>query len=189
MANVTITLNTKQARGAFAQLRQRAPIAIARALNRAGRSARTVMVRECARDLGLQQKAIRDQFTTGEATKDRQAFYLSTTGRRIPLIAFKARQTKSGVSYRLPGGAGHNPNAFIATVTGPLPSGVVSPGHRGVFVRKGKARLPIRQLFGPSLPHVFAKYLPVGQARGLEALAKNLQSEIKYELSQIGKSI
>lgn len=68
---------------------------------------------------------------------------------RIPLKYFGARQTKKGVSYRIgkQGSRGKISNAF-----GPnIPR---LGGH--VWVREGKARLPIRKLYGPS---VLASYL------------------------------
>jgi hypothetical protein len=90
-----------------------------------------------------------------------------------------------GVTARFPGGQGSYPHAFIATV---------GHGHRGVFMRKNalarkssgawSLNLPIFELRGPSLPHVFRKYIPVGLARGQEQLAKNLASEFKYALSR-----
>ncbi len=167
------------------QLRERAPIAIARALNRTGATARTAMVREVSRDLGLQQKAIRDQFLSSDARPDKLVFRLSTTGKRIPLYDFKARGPMPsrgrgrGVTAKLPGGAGSYPNAFIARMRS---------GHLGVFQRRGKARLPIYELMGPSLPKVFAKYLPLGQARANEVMPKNLAHELAFELRQIGKA-
>jgi hypothetical protein len=89
------------------------------------------------------------------------------------------------VSYRLPSGRGRVETGFIAT----MPS-----GHRGVFKRPGalgrrvqgpraqgsRGRLPIVELFGPSLPKVLEKFLPVFRDRAQEALIKTLQHEIRW---------
>ncbi len=62
-------------------------------------------------------------------------------------------------------------------------------GHRGVYTRGnkanplGRARLPIRELFGPSIAHVFERNVAIGLARGQEQLAKNLRSEFRYVLA------
>jgi len=79
------------------------------------------------------------------------------SGRPIPLINYGARETSKGVSVNVKSGRKLIPGAFIAT----MPS-----GHKGVFVREADAKhrkmvnarkpgwhaLPIRELFGPSVP-------------------------------------
>jgi hypothetical protein len=151
--------------------------AMVRAMNRAMASARTVMVRAVAADTGLTATAVRSAMTLREATFDRPEARLATTMKRIPLIDFRARGPEPsrgkgrGVSYRLPHGRGRHPNAFIATM---------KSGHRGVFVRRGKGRLPIQELFGPSLGHVFAKYRPQGMQKLQEAFDSNFDHELQF---------
>lgn len=161
--------------------------AIVRALNRAAGSARTAMVREIARDTGLKSGTVRDQVPVRKATLTEPSATISATLKRIPLIDFKARGPEPsrgkgrGVSYNLPSGAGRNPNAFIATM---------GSGHRGVFVRAASStktsagawskNLPIFQLFGPSLGHVFIKYQPVGIAKAEDAFIANLKHELVF---------
>src|SRR3990167_11325771 len=87
-----------------------------RALNRAIGSGRTVLVRETARDMGLTQTVVRTAIRLSEATLARPEASLRTSLKRIPLSRFHARQTKGGVRYRLPGGRGHHPRAFLRTV-------------------------------------------------------------------------
>jgi len=179
----SMRFNTTQIERAITQLGDRAPRAIARALNRSALSTRTLMVRHMAKDMGLNVRKVREQVEIEEAkpTKDRLRARVIASGKRIPLIDFRARGPEPsrgrgrGVSARLPGGKGRYPNAFISTM---------KSGHRGVFQRKGKGRLPIYELFGPSLPHVFTKYVPDGLARGEEAMQKNLAHELSYALKQ-----
>lgn len=78
-------------------------------------------------------------------------------GRPIPLIQYAARQTGKGVTVNVQRGRKLIAGAFIAT----MPN-----GHRGVYVREAGGRhkrvnkggkvgwhqLPIRELFGPSVP-------------------------------------
>lgn len=180
---VTLTLNTTEWDRGVARLAQRYPNAVTRAMNRAATSARVVMVREVARDLGLRQADISDNITIRPTFVSGASGNVSTkftaqvigSGARIPLYRFRARQTRAGVTARLPTGAGTYPGAFIATM---------KSGHVGVFKRKGATRLPIQELFGPSVTRVFEKYIPIGAARGHEQLGKNLVSEFRFALSQ-----
>lgn len=180
MANWTMQLNTKAAQQALRALKGRGRQAIARALNRATASMRTVQTRGIAKDLGLAQAPIRKAMTIDQATASHHVAKLIATGARIPLYAFKpspkdpqVRRRTGGVSYRLPGGRGRVPNAFIARM---------DSGHIGVFVRKGRRRLPIRELFGPSIPQVFGKLSPEALARGQEQLIKETAHELKFAL-------
>lgn len=161
---------------------QRATRATVRAMNRAIGSGRTLMVQRIAGDTGLKSGDVRKAMTLRNATAQRLEARLGVGLKRMPLIAFNARGPEPsrgkgrGVSYRLKGGAGRIPNAFIATMRS---------GHRGVFARSGTARLPIRELFGPSLGHVFGKYRPDGIARAREAFVTNFRSEMKFEASRV----
>lgn len=166
--------------------------AMVRAMNRGIGSARTLMVREIARDTGLRSTDVRNALSMREATNARPEARLATSLKRIPLIKFNARGPEPsrgrgrGVTYRLSGGRGRHPNAFIATM----------PTHnkRGVFVRDGEGKrksprawsknLPIRELFGPSLGHVFAKYRSAAGARAKEQFDKNFAHELDFAASQ-----
>src|SRR4030095_16410433 len=55
----------------------------------------------------------------------------------------------SGVTIQVGGKTERYRHAFIAT----MPGG----GHRGVYERKGTARLPIRELYGPSVHGMMAR--------------------------------
>ena len=128
------------------------PKAMVRAMNRAIESGRTAMVREIARDTRLKSKVVRDAITLKKATITQPAASISAPLKRLPLAAFGARQVGRGVSVDTgPGGGGRHVvrGAFLAEM---------GSGHRGVFVRAGKKRLPIRELPGVSIGHVFNKY-------------------------------
>lgn len=160
---------------------KRATRAIVRSMNRALTSGRTLMVQRIAADTGLRSSDIKKAMAFSEASAQNLEARMALGLKRIPLIQFNARGPEPsrgkgrGVSYRLKGGSGRIPTAFIATMRS---------GHRGVFARVGKARLPVRELFGPSLGHVFAKYRPEGIARVKEAFAKNFASEMAFEKSR-----
>jgi hypothetical protein len=181
---LNVTLNTTGWVRGLDRLLERAPQAVIRAMNRATTAGRVVMVREVARDLGLRQGDITDTIAVRSAAMVGRGQFTAAviaTGRRIPLSRWRVRQTRRGVTANLPGGAGQYPGAFLATM---------SSGHRGVFRRTGGPRrrgprgqdLPIRELFGPSVPHVFERYLPLGVARAEAQLATNLVHELRFAL-------
>lgn len=158
---------------------KKAPRVMARAINRAATSTRTVMQRLVAKDTKLKVGAVRDQIRIEKAkpVADGLRARIIITGARIPLYLFGARPTKRGVSANTGQGRKVYPHTFIARM---------KSGHIGVFERKsrgkGSTRLPIIEKFGPSLPHVFAKHAPEGLARGEESLQKNLAHELEFAL-------
>jgi hypothetical protein len=155
--------------------------ALVRAMNRSMASGRTIMVREIAGDTKLKSKDVRDAMPLSEATLSRPEARLSASLKKIPLIRFQARGPEPsrgkgrGVTYRLGAGSRERiPNAFIATM---------KSGHRGVFKRVTSKRLPLIQLYGPSLGRVFEKFRAAGLARTLEAFEKNFDHELQFERS------
>lgn len=180
---VDLRFDDRDLKAGIESLRQKFPQAVRRAVLRAGNSGKTVMVRLIAADLGIAQKRIRDEIRVSQVGE--AGVQLEVVGGRIPLIEFNARGPEpshgrgSGVSYRLPSGQGRAEHAFIATMKGPQ-GGL----HRGVFQRRGPHRTPVVELKGPSIAHVFAKYLDEGAARAQEALVTNMRSEIAFALSR-----
>ena len=154
--------------------------ATVRALNRALTTGKATVARLVAKDMGLQVGVVKDAIKVTKANASRLQIQLRASLRLLPLIHFGARQTAHGVTYNLGRGRSRIPNAFIATVKGPLPSGVVSPGHTGVFVRVGKKRLPITQRYGPSIGHVFIKHQDAGIAQMRETFDKNFAHELEF---------
>lgn len=78
--------------------------------------------------------------------------YFGVNGRPIPLIRFNVtptepRKQKVIVSVKKSGGKSID-GAFIARL---------KSGHIGVFIRAGKSSLPIKQLYGPSVPQMFGE--------------------------------
>lgn len=181
MAGVTLRFNTAPTLKALDRVAAIAPVASARALNRAIVSARAVMVRAIAADMHVKQGDVKDRIATYNASPEQLVAKLTASAQRLPLYAFGAsglnpsRGKGRGVSARVGAARSVYPHAFIGTMRS---------GHVGVFERKGKARLPIRELQGPSVWHVFGKHVDEGLAAGRESLAKNLQSEFRFALSQ-----
>lgn len=184
MANAfELRLDMRPWERALQQLGRQAPNAIARALNKTGNSVRAQMAREVAKDMGIKVGAAREAITVVKATPTSLAVRVTARGRPIPLINFNAKGPQPsrgkgrGVSYTMQSQRKTLTHAFIASVG--------SGGHRGVFVRSGRRRLPIRELHGPSIARVFGKLTPVGERKASEALMSNLTHEIDRELSRI----
>src|SRR3990167_2992844 len=89
------------------------PRAATRAINRPLSTVKPATARALAGNTGLRNKDITPSIAIERATFSRQLGTLAVTGRRIPLIAFNARETSRGVTYRLPGGRNIVLSGFI----------------------------------------------------------------------------
>lgn len=150
-----------------------------RAINRGIRSARTVGAREVARDLGLRVGDARDRLELTTARPGRPEGRIAASRKRIPLIRFKgtsgpepSRGKGKGVRSGLKGGTKRIVDAFIATMRS---------GHRGVYRRRGRGRLPIVELKGPSIFEVATKKIPAMAERAREATSKELLRLLRRE--------
>lgn len=136
---------------------KRYPRAAAAGINKAAAGAFTLSVREIQADVGASsQKTIRKNLTLQKATGEKPEARLvafSSKKDRIPIIEMKPtprtvtrRRPAIGVRY----GAQRKviPGSFIARLRS---------GHVGVFRRTSSARLPIVELFGPSVALVFSR--------------------------------
>lgn len=111
--------------------------------------------------VGVIGKAFRLRMPKGNEL-DGGEWAVDVRGTRVSLAAYPARQTRKGVSIEVePGKRFVVPGAFMATLTHGGRGGG-GAGHKGVFIRKGKQRLPIRELLG---------------SRPLDALLKPGQAE------------
>jgi hypothetical protein len=159
MIGLKIESNVKDIVASLTRFAESERTAVVRALNKTAIQARTAASQE-VRGVGynIKASAIKRSFAINRASKDRLIVVLRATGAPIALINYSARQTKSGVSINVKGGRKLLKHAFIATM---------SNGHKGVFERVGIARtggkvmkngkmrranLPVRELFGPSIP-------------------------------------
>lgn len=145
--DLKITCNARGVQASLSRFITDQRVAVARALNKTAMQARTEASR-AVRDAGynIKASAIKDSFDIQRASKNSLIVLLLATGRPIGLINYNASQTRKGVRVKVKSGAHTLRHAFIATM---------KSGHRGVFVRaggKGSPRLPIRELYGPSIP-------------------------------------
>jgi hypothetical protein len=154
------------------QLSREYPRAASAGLNRTADAARSLAVKEIARNIGAKQKTVRDATKVSKANPNKLEARVTAFGKRIPIYDLGARQTAKGVTYKA-GEKGRKliPSAFIAEM---------KSGHVGVFKRIGKERLPIVELKGPSVPVVFSR--KTIQTVLLTMIDDRLQKEIDQAL-------
>lgn len=126
--------------------------ALSSTLNKTAVTVRAQSRRYVAQEMGLAQKEIAKSFFIKRASAAKQRAEVVVNPKQIPLSKFRGvKQVAAGVSHAAYNRKQTASKAFIANVKY---SGGGS--HRGVFVRKTKKRLPIKQLYGPSPSWTFA---------------------------------
>lgn len=153
-----------------------------RAINAALGQGNTLMARLVATDTGLKVSDVKKRMYVVQASYTTPTGKLATKSlSRIPLMVFGAtgpvpsRGKGRGVTARIGGSRKTYPHAFIAGVT----TGHEWVVHTGVFVRVGRTRLPIKQLYGPSLGHVFVKQRPQVGARMAAVFDAELERQLQ----------
>ena len=127
--------------------RKRWERAVSTAVNETGRQTLTMAARLVSKEAGLKARTTKKQFALRKSRPSTLTATVVAHGSPIHLVEFGARQTKRGVSAKAWGKRKTYPGTFIATM---------ASGKRGVFVRKGAGRLPIRPLYGPGVPGTLA---------------------------------
>jgi len=113
---------------------------LAAAINATAKDVRLKISRDIGSEITMPAKDIKDRISTKDKATAQNPIAVVSLGwkKREGLQYFKARQTASGVTYKISkkGGRGLVPHAFM----GPSP-GVLAPSlNGGVFVRMGAAR-------------------------------------------------
>jgi hypothetical protein len=115
--------------------------AFSMALNKEGRKSFTQLRRSLAQQSSIPRGAVNAATRFTSATRNTMSTVTSGTGRHLPLSFFGAKQFAYGVRAKIWGRAQTFRSAFVVKRYG-----------GGVFKRTGKARFPIEQLWGPSVP-------------------------------------
>ena len=155
------------------------PQVISRAINRTASPAKTDISKEIREEINATAKRVNERLILKKATYQNWVASIHISRRRLPLMAFGAKQTATGVSYQIKKGGGRKTikSAFTATMMS---------GHEGVFKRKGEARFPIAEKFGPSIGMVFESsesLISRITAKANEMLKHNIDSQLDYVLS------
>jgi hypothetical protein len=164
---------------------------LARSLNRAGGPALTAVRRELARATSAPMSLIRKQvyarkaWAGSAAGEGRLDFQIISYGKPIPLAFFKPREFSYGVRAKVWGRWQRFDGMFMRG--GRWPDRVELDMGGKVFVRTSKARLPIEQAFGPSLPHeLFEPPVLKIFAERATKLGDAIAHELDRELTRLG---
>lgn len=189
MTTISVTLDSSEVRR---WLKRRLPQAVdratARGLNKAIKLVRTQSIRGVAQERAIPQKQIRQQMSITSALPKPHKLraVLRMTGRPIPLKHYGARvQGRRGRGNRKQSGPGASP-VTVEIIKGRrvVVQGAFLGPNDHVYKRRGKARLPIKKLFGPSLPTAFVKPV-VEQAMRHVAITRTpglIEREMRREL-------
>ena len=159
--------------------------ALARALAKSGGDAVRAMKAESSRQVrakkkfkvALVNKSLPVTYPTSKEIS-RLAWRMDVSGALVPVAAFPHRQTRRGVSVAINVGARKTiKSAFIATMRS---------GHEGVFMRRGKKRLPIKEAFTTRVSDVFMNsgFIPLIQLKAQGVFAKAFERLLPVELGR-----
>lgn len=150
-----IELNSEQLKRAQQMLGHipgAAPKAMANAINRAVTTARTEASRKVREMYYITNKNITATMTLTKASAGSPTALIRSKAGPIALSKFRVTPKQPSAKRKKPitarvkkGGGGPIAHAFVARM---------KSGHVGVFDRVGKQRLPINQLYGPSVPQM-----------------------------------
>jgi len=178
------------------------PDATRNAINRALIATRTAASKHIREEYNVAAGEIRATFRLQRATSDRLEGLAISRGFRIPLSRFRASQTKRGVTVNVKKstgrrllsrtffGSGSLPSSRLFRRTGEPKRRPTKGTYAGRMTRDGRPYLrePIKQLFGPSIPHMLATIGVQQQvlARAEEVYTSTLANELRF---RIGKRI
>lgn len=179
-------------------------VVLQRTINRVLPSVRSAAAKAVVADIGTPQRFVRQASRIRRANRRRLSGALQADLKRIPLIAFKARQTRAGVTYQI-GRQGRQvlEHAYINVGS--------SSGRRNVFRRVRSdatftpggrlldagassglvGRYPTLIKYGPSVAQVMLRD-QVQQIMSTTARARwdrEIEAQLRYYLSQRGLSL
>lgn len=139
---------------ALAGIKDGARIAARNAINRAMTAGKTAAIKKAAERYTIKQAKVRDKITTSKADLNRLVAKVTSRGKALRLTDYETNPKRPTpkkpqlLKVNVLRETGFQPiaGAFLAVSK--------RSGKMGVFVRSTKARLPIKQLFGPSIPEI-----------------------------------
>lgn len=146
--------------------------ALARSMRRMRDMAKTRVVKRSAERVKLSQKEIR-ALTTAYFNAGGNSIEIIERSGWIGLYKLGATQTKVGVRVKA---RGSYRSAFIAKM---------DSGHQGVMIREGKARLPIKELYGPNPAHDVTNNPEVFLQVLAEIIQDHLAPRVLHEIDRL----
>lgn len=164
------------------QFKKKAPNVIANALNRGMSNMQANIKVEARKEYHIKAGDINVTLRKNRASKANLGASVVSVGGAIPLDKFKVSpksinpRRKSTISVAVrKDGAKKFKGAFMADINGPK-----------LFIRVKKTRLPIKRLFGPSIPQMIGREEIVNsiQAEGVETFNRRLDHGIDHILGR-----
>jgi hypothetical protein len=164
------------------------PQVFSTALNKTATTARKESAQKLSAATGMKVNLVRNMIFLQKATRTQWYAVLRIKARFINAIKFFNSRTRDGkTKFTNPGvklwvkGGGEPQSPFIQTMP--------ESGFTGVFDRVGFARLPIRQVFGPTLSEIYggsAGIVNEVQRNAIANLAKNVEGQVRRVLAKGG---
>lgn len=176
MITQTITVDHQLVKDTQRRLRgieKKAPDAISKALNRTLTMLVTSISKEIREDYHIKAADIKKTITKKNANINDLSGSIKSRGRVIGLDHFKKSQNKTVLKVAVKK-TGLKPldSAFLANKNG-----------EKIFVRTSKKRLPIKRLYGPSVPQMF-KNREVKEKLALQA-DTNFKNRLNHEINRL----
>ena len=156
------------------------PKAASRAINRALENARSNFVKDVRESYHLKARDVRDTIKITRARHNDLVGEVKSTGSPLPLSSFKVRPSTVNGRRRIPlrvsvrkGQVSELDRAFNARVGGGVK----------VFERVGKSRLPIKKLYGPSVPQALGNDQIVNEVA--KKARETLNDRLDHEINRI----
>lgn len=156
--DVSVENDLKKLRQSLAALEKRAvPQATVRTLNRTAETVKTASVRHISPQLGSKQAGIKRRIETRKASLQKLWSVLVASGRQLQLIEFVVGSKKP---TQQPGGKRGLVRTKVFGKQKTYQKAFIAPRRKGdskttLYVRKGKARKPVRMMFGPGIKEFF----------------------------------
>lgn len=153
------------------------PVAAYRAMNRAVAKSKTATSRQLSKETGFKVGVVKRFVHVFKASRKRLVATLKVRGRRIGVFSLRnprVKQQKKGITYKIGRAKKYVDGGFIATMPG---------GHKGIFSRKGRSRLPIEEEKLMSNPEIFIDSIKKEQEKQVlttfnEVFGKQLDHEM-----------
>lgn len=180
MAQIDISariIGDKELSAALARLSSHdIPKAIKAGVRDAARAGRTTLAKSIGERYSLSAGRIKQDVSQAQFLNQGQTAIIRTSRKPITAMQFKARQTRQGLSMSIYKGK--------RTV---VKSGFIAKGLP--FVRRGKDRMPIRVIQGPSIHAIYTggKWAPALQARTEVRIEEALENGILRSLGAMGR--
>ncbi|MEI2466652.1 phage tail protein [Niallia taxi] len=180
--NVTVDLNQQmltQVQSRLGALSNKAPNALTNALNRTLTNVASNVSKEIRKEYNIKASDVKQTITKTKASRSRMTAIVTSKGTPIPLDRFKIspktvqpkrkKPIKVGVKK---GGLKEVLGAFVSDLNGIK-----------VFQREGKKRLPVKRLYGPSIPQMLGNQEVVNKINQEGAMMFN--TRINHEITRI----